>query len=174
MELGMIFYDELTHQFGETLFLDGNIMVGKFYIYNPKTLLLEKSGYGIVNENNKIFGKKHIVDYFNKTIEDLNSKIVNNDYSKEEIMKQISNKINKATKKIIDASIEIKNITKKQTISYSANRERQVKCIQKSIRRNLKRIHRYQKSTYAVDNKTKQLNSTIKTYQTYLLLIKKL
>lgn len=174
MDVGIIFYDKITGQFGETLFLDGKVMVGKFYSYNPKTLLLQKSGYGEVTENNKIFGKKHIIDYFDKMIADLNSKIGTNDYSKEEIMKNVSNKINKATKKITDAGIEIENISKKQMISYSKNRERQVKCIQKSIRRNMKRINRYQNSTHLVDKNIERLKSKIKIYKTYSNLVKSL
>ena len=172
MEVGIIFYDKVTGQFGETLFLDGKVMVGKFYSYNPKKFSLEKMGYGVVTENNKIFGKKHIIDYFDKMIVDLNSKIGTNDYSKEEIMKHVSDKINKATRKITEAGIEIENISKKQMISYSESRERQVKCIQKSIRRNVKRINRYQNSTRLVDNNIKRLKSKIEMYRTYSCVVK--
>ena len=135
-------------------------------------MLLGRCGYEGVTEKNKIIGKKHIIEYFEKKINETNLKIGKDNYSKEEIMKKVEHRIQKATRLISEAGVELENISRNQTIHYSETREKQVKCIQKSIRRNMKRINRYQKCTSSVDKKIEILNKEIKRYQMYIVLIK--
>lgn len=158
MEVGMLFYDTNNKSIGETLFEDGNTMIGKYYKQNGSSLI--HSGYGKVVDNHKIWGKKHIIDYLNKEIDFKEKELKVKGLTNEEITSRISDEVKKLTLKNHNSYVEINNILKHQEICYSKNRKKQISCILKNVRRNNKKI----KSLVSImDNKDKRIEN-IKIY----------
>lgn len=172
METGIIFYDKESDSVGETLFLDGNTMVGKYYKPDKTNSILTFSGYGSVVDNNKIWGKKHIIDYLNNLIETYEQQIKENCSTKEEIYQKVSKKIFELTNKNKNLFDEIENIVKHQELSYSENRKKQISCILKAIKRNNKKIKSLKNSTNLLDKKILCLKNKINQKNKLISLIK--
>ena len=116
MEVGMLFYDTNNKSIGETLFEDGNTMIGKYYKQNGSSLI--HSGYGKVVDNHKIWGKKHIIDYLNKEIDFKEKELKVKGLTNEEITSRISDEVKKLSLKNHNSYVEINNILKHQEICY--------------------------------------------------------
>lgn len=172
MEIGMIFYDTKTKCLGETLFLDGKIMVGKYYKPDKTTSKLDFTGYGEVVDNNKIWGKKHIIDYITKEFNFDEKQLEESDLTKEEISKLITDKIEFLSNKNKDLLKEIDNMVKHQELCYTNNRKKQINCNLKAIKRNNKRIKSLSNSVDMIDKKVINLQNKIFLKKKLISLVK--
>lgn len=157
MEVGMLFYDTNNKSIGETLFEDGSKMIGKYY-KRSRTALIH-SGYGEVVDSNKIWGKKHIIDYLNKEIENKEKELEANTLTNEEITSRIIDDIKKLTLKNINSYVEINNILKHQEVCYSNNRRKQISYILKNVRKNNKKIKSLSSKVNDVNKRKLEINS---------------
>lgn len=157
MEVGMLFYDTNNKSIGETLFEDGSKMIGKYY-KRSRTALIH-SGYGEVVDSNKIWGKKHIIDYLNKEIENKEKELEANTLTNEEITSRIIDDVKKLTLKNSNSYVEINNILKHQEVCYSNNRRKQISYILKNVRKNNKKIKSLSSKVNDVNKRRLEINS---------------
>lgn len=157
MEVGMLFYDTNNKSIGETLFEDGSKMIGKYY-KRSRTALIH-SGYGEVVDSNKIWGKKHIIDYLNKEIENKEKELEANTLTNEEITSRIIDDVKKLTLKNSNSYVEINNILKHQEVCYSNNRRKQISYILKNVRKNNKKIKSLSSKVNDVNKRKLEINS---------------
>lgn len=157
MEVGMLFYDTNNKSIGETLFEDGSKMIGKYY-KRSRTALIH-SGYGEVVDSNKIWGKKHIIDYLNKEIENKEKELEANTLTNEEITSRIIDDVKKLTLKNSNSYVEINNILKHQEVCYSDNRRKQISYILKNVRKNNKKIKSLSSKVNDVNKRRLEINS---------------
>ena len=153
----MLFYDTNNKSIGETLFEDGSKMIGKYY-KRSRTALIH-SGYGEVVDSNKIWGKKHIIDYLNKEIENKEKELEANTLTNEEITSRIIDDVKKLTLKNSNSYIEINNILKHQEVCYSNNRRKQISYILKNVRKNNKKIKSLSSKVNDVNKRRLEINS---------------
>lgn len=174
MDVGMLFFDTKNNSIGETLFLDGDKMIGKYYQVNKSFTNLSINGYGEVIDNNKIWGKKHIIDYLNNEINEREKKLKLKNGINEDISKLVSLKIQFFTFKNKNSYIEIDNILKHQEDCFTESRQKQVFCILKNIRRNNKRIKSLNYKTNREKNRTISLKNKIIDLKKLVNLVKTL
>lgn len=157
MEVGMLFYDTNNKSIGETLFEDGSKMIGKYYKRSRTALI--PSGYGEVVDSNKIWGKKHIIDYLNKEIENKEKELEANTLTNEEITSRIIDDVKKLTLKNSNSYVEINNILKHQEVCYLNNRRKQISYILKNVRKNNKKIKSLSSKVNDVNKRRLEINS---------------
>ena len=130
-EIGTLFYNEVTNSVGEIITKDGNKWIAKFYHQNNNIT------YGIAPIEHVIIGKIKILEQSNddiKCAEKILEFVVKN--------KKLRNKVSKIMQKNYCLMTEIVNIESNQIIKYSENRQKQIFCLLKGIKRNNKIVKR--------------------------------
>ncbi len=140
LKIGDIFYDEANRSIGEVIAKDGKAFVAKFYnIYTSKDANIS---YGKVVSNHLIVGKNPILQALDSEVRcaEIRLEELEKLQSREKISKNIRSAVNKRLIQNSKLGDEIFNIQKKQDIEYSESRQKQISCILKKIRRNMKYI----------------------------------
>lgn len=137
-EIGTLFYNEVTNSVGEIITKDGNKWIAKFYHQNNNIT------YGIAPIEHVIIGKIKILEQLNDDIKcaEINLEKAKNTVHYASDYEKLRNKVSKIMQKNYCLMTEIVNIESNQIIQYSENRQKQIFCLLKGIKRNNKIVKR--------------------------------
>lgn len=137
-EIGTLFYSEITGEVGEIITKDNNKWIAKFYHQR------KDATYGVAPVEHVIIGKSKIMQQLNDDVRcaEINLERIKNTLYSVPDYEKLRDKVKKIIQRNKDLMDEILNIQNNQIVQYSKNREKQIFCILKAIKRNNKMIKR--------------------------------